>query len=172
MSSTRLLSAHKLNPNNPNRVISTTYVKNNPDSIKASQNDGWIIDQIQNPQGIFTNTSGLKSNEQYIKILTNAYTQRVVNYMNELNRKQNLRNLTKEEKLELLHQSKQVITNADPTMLQKIVNNTAKKLGLINNSANNGNNNLRRKTPCSRACSVMGGRRTKTRRTKTRRNRH
>ena len=176
MSSTRLLSAHKLDPNNPNRVISTTYIHDNPASINAAQKEGWIIDQIQKPQSNFRNTPALKNNQNYINILTNEYKKRVAKHMIELNKKQILRNLTKNEKLELLHQSKQVITNTAPNELQKIVNNTAKELRLTNNSTNNGNKPPR-KTPCSGLrCSIMGGRRktrrTKTRRTKTRRNRH
>ena len=181
MSSTRLLSAHRLDPNNPNRVISTTYVYDNPNSIKDAQNKGWIIDPIQKPQGIFTNTHGLKINHQnYIKKLKNAYNKKIANYRIEQNKKQNLKNLTETEKLAIFKQTVESIlfdpNTADKTTRENYIKQAKNELGLTTNSTNNGNKPPR-KTRCGDVgCSVMGGRRktrrTKTRRTKTRRNRH
>ena len=62
-----------LDPTNPNKVNTSTYIYNNPESIKRAQAKGWIIDPIQNPQGILHHTYGLNTKQKYIDTLISSY---------------------------------------------------------------------------------------------------
>jgi hypothetical protein len=108
MVSPRLLSAHRLDPNNPNKVISSTYVFNNPKSIQNAQAEDWIIDKIQNPKSNLVIDS---SGGQTLRPIINKIIQE---YIDEEKKSGNIREIltigtntrrpsTEPEKLAILH---------------------------------------------------------------------
>ena len=183
-----------LDPKNKNKVISTTYVYNNPNSIQNAKAKGWVINKIQNPQGILHYTYGLQTKQDYIDKLIEEYKISEAKHMHKPDRVSQLRNLTPKEIRNLILKEKSAIFNNtvkkvpigssfntpnDVTQAIKVAKNI---LGLSNNSnsnntpaANNaGNAGRNSRCPKGSSCAVMGGRRTrraKSRRAKSRRTR-
>lgn len=130
-----------LDPTNLNKVITSTYIYNNPESIKRAQAEGWIIDPIQNPQGILHHTYGLNTKQKYIDTLIEEYKKNIAKHMYELDRAQQLRNLTLNEKRAIFNNTvKKVPVGSsfnrpnDVTQAVKVAKNS---LRLSNNSNSN-----------------------------------